>query len=137
MGTFYCMQACYPHIRSRGGGSIVNFGSVTALDGRSGFAGYVIAKEAIRGLTRIAAKEWGPDNIRVNVICPAGLTEGTREFGARNPDAFAAGVQTIPLRRVGDPVTDIGHFVAALVNEDMHYLSGATLMLDGGQRIIN
>ncbi len=137
LGTLYCMQACYPYLKARGGGSIVNFGSATAIDGRAGFASYVITKEAIRGLTRIAAKEWGPDNIRVNVVCPAGLTEATQNFAARNPDPFEAAVQLMPMRRVGDPVRDIGHFVAALVNDDAQYLMGATLMLDGGQRIIN
>ena len=80
LGTLYCMQACYPHLKARGGGSIVDFGSTTAVDGYPGFGSYVITKEAVRGLTRIAAREWGPDNIRVNVICPAGLTGGTKEF---------------------------------------------------------
>ena len=115
----------------------MNFGSSTAIDGHIGFGAYVIAKEAIRGLTRIAAKEWGPDNIRVNVICPAGLTEATQAFAASDPDAFEAAVQLMPMRRVGDPVADIGHFVAALVSDDTAYLTGATMMLDGGQRLIN
>ncbi len=73
----------------------------------------------------------------MNVICPAGLTEATQLFAARSPDAFEAAVQLVPMRRVGDPVRDIGHFVAALVNDDAQYLTGATLMLGGGQRIIN
>jgi 2-hydroxycyclohexanecarboxyl-CoA dehydrogenase len=70
LGTLYCMQACYPHLKARGGGSIVNFGSSTAITGDKGFGPYVMTKEAIRGLTRLAANEWGPDNIRVNVVCP-------------------------------------------------------------------
>ncbi len=71
LGTLYAMQACHPHLKARGGGAIINFGSSTALAGDPGFAAYVMTKEAIRGLSRIAAKEWGPDGIRVNVICPA------------------------------------------------------------------
>ena len=53
-GTLYAMQACYPHLKAHGGGSIVNFGSVVALDGRPGFAAYAVTKEAIRGLSRAA-----------------------------------------------------------------------------------
>ena len=79
-GSLYAMQACYPHLKASGNGSIVNFGSSTSIRGEPGFGSYVIAKEAIRGLTRIAAREWGPDNIRVNVICPSGLTEGTKVY---------------------------------------------------------
>ena len=59
LGTLYAMQACHPHLRARGGGSIVNFGSSTAITGDRGFGPYVMTKEAIRGLTRVAANEWG------------------------------------------------------------------------------
>jgi 2-hydroxycyclohexanecarboxyl-CoA dehydrogenase len=137
LGTLYCMQACYPHLKARGGGSIVNFGSSTALSGDPGFAAYIIAKEGIRGLSRIAAQEWGPDGIRVNVICPAGLTDGTREWMKSYPLAFEQAMQGIPLRRIGDPMDDIGRAVAALADDDLGYLTGATLMLDGGHLMIN
>jgi NAD(P)-dependent dehydrogenase (short-subunit alcohol dehydrogenase family) len=96
-----------------------------------------MAKEAIRGLTRTAAREWGPDNIRINVICPAGLTEGTAAFLEANPDMKAKGEALVPLRRIGDPERDIGAFVAALVSDDMAYLTGATINLDGGKHFIN
>jgi NAD(P)-dependent dehydrogenase (short-subunit alcohol dehydrogenase family) len=137
LGTLYAMQACYPHLKSRGGGSIVNFGSSVGVDGTPGFVGYAITKEGIRGLTRTAAREWGRDGIRVNVICPAGLTDGTREFLEQHPDLFADQEDRIPLRRIGDPVLDIGRAVAALVSDDLSYLTGATLMLDGGSTLIN
>jgi 2-hydroxycyclohexanecarboxyl-CoA dehydrogenase len=76
------MQACHPHLKARGGGSIVNFGSSTALSGDPGFAAYIIAKEG-SGACPGSRREWGPDGIRVNVICPAGLTDGTREWMRR------------------------------------------------------
>jgi NAD(P)-dependent dehydrogenase (short-subunit alcohol dehydrogenase family) len=136
-GTLYMMQACYPHLKARGGGSIVNFGSSTSIHGTAGFASYVMTKEAIRGLTRIAAREWGGDGIRVNVVCPAGLTGATKQFFEDYPDRFAAGLERIPLRRMGDPVDDIGRAVAALVDDDLAYLTGATLMLDGGANILH
>jgi NAD(P)-dependent dehydrogenase (short-subunit alcohol dehydrogenase family) len=134
-GTLYMMQACHPHMKARGGGAIVNFGSSTSREGSPGFASYVMTKEAIRGLTRIAAREWGPDGIRVNVVCPSGLTEGTKEFLEMYPERFSAEMAKIPLQHIGDPVDDIGRAVAALVDDDLHFLTGETWMLDGGANI--
>jgi NAD(P)-dependent dehydrogenase (short-subunit alcohol dehydrogenase family) len=136
-GTLYMMQACYPHLKAAGGGSIVNFGSSTGIRGEARFGSYVIAKEAIRGLSRAAAREWGPDGIRVNVVIPAGMSEATKDFFDQYPDRLAAAVEHIPLQRIGDPVDDIGRAVAALVDDDLHYLTGAMLMLDGGAMFIS
>jgi 2-hydroxycyclohexanecarboxyl-CoA dehydrogenase len=137
LGSLYAMQACYPHMKSRGGGSVVNFGSSTAVAGDPGFAAYVMTKEAIRGLSRIAAKEWGPDGIRVNVICPAAMSPSAAEFAQADPARFQRVLRGIPLGRFGDPVTDIGRAVAALVSGDLSYLTGATIMLDGGRLLIS
>src|SRR4051794_13949142 len=63
LATLYAMQAAYPHLVARGGGSIVNFGSSTAIDGNATFGAYAMAKEAIRGLSRVATREWGPQGI--------------------------------------------------------------------------
>lgn len=137
VGTLYVMQACHPHMKARGGGSVVNFGSSTALAGDPGFGSYVMAKEAIRGLSRIAAKEWGTDGIRVNVICPAAMSPSAQEFAERDPARFQRVLRGIPLGRFGDPVADIGRAVAALVSDDLSYLTGATLMLDGGRLLVS
>lgn len=134
LATFYAMQACLPHLKVRGG-SIVNFGSSTALVGGETFGSYAMAKEAIRGLTRVAAKEWGPYGIRVNAICPAALSPAAEEWGKKNEAKFAAVLRAIPLGRMGDPVDDIGRAVAALVSDDLRYLTGATLVLEGGRVI--
>ena len=136
LGTLYAMQACHPHMKARGGGAIVNFGSSVALSGDTGFAAYTMAKEAIRGLSRIAAKEWGPDGIRVNVICPAAMSPSAQAFAEQSPERFRRVLRGIPAGRFGDPVTDIGRAVAALVSDDLSYLTGATLMLDGGRTLI-
>ena len=132
-GTLFAMQACYPHLKEAGGGSIVNFGSSTAITGDVGFAPYIMTKEAIRGLTRVAAREWGPDNIRVNVICPAAMSPSAETFRDADPDRFARVLRGIPLGRMGDPVDDIAPAVAALVGDDLRFLTGATLLLDGGR----
>ena len=69
-GTFHHMQAALPHLKQRGG-AIINFGSFEGIHGGAGFAAYAATKEAIRGLSRTAARELGKYAIRVNVVCPA------------------------------------------------------------------
>ena len=133
LGTLYAMQASHPHLAARGGGSIVNFGSSTAITGDRGFGPYVMTKEAIRGLTRVAANEWGRDGIRVNVVCPAGMSPSAAEFRDADPLRWAKVVHQIPLGRMGDEVDDIGAAVAALCSDDLRFLTGATLLLDGGR----
>jgi NAD(P)-dependent dehydrogenase (short-subunit alcohol dehydrogenase family) len=136
MGTLYVMQACYPYLKA-GGGAVINFGSSTSITGDRGFAPYVMAKEAIRGLSRVAAREWGPDGIRVNVICPAASSPSAMRFRDADPDRFERIIRQIPLGRMGDEVEDIGRAVAALVGDDFRYLTGATLLLDGGRLLVS
>jgi 2-hydroxycyclohexanecarboxyl-CoA dehydrogenase len=131
VATLRCMQAAFPHLREHGG-SIVNLGSNTAIEGAPLFGAYAMAKEGIRGVSRVAAKEWGRFGIRVNVICPFGDSPSAVEFNQAHPDAAQAILRSTALRRMGDCRDDIGRAVAALVSDDMGYLTGATLMLDGG-----
>jgi len=94
---------------------------------------YAAAKQALRSLTRTAAVEWAPDGIRVNSIAPHALSPGLRWWTENNPEEAAEFVAAIPMRRIGDCEEDIGRAVAALVGDDLRYLTGATLPLDGGQ----
>jgi 2-hydroxycyclohexanecarboxyl-CoA dehydrogenase len=132
MATLYAMQAALPLLRARGGGTIVNFGSSTAIDGNATFGAYAMAKEAIRGLSRVAAREWGRYGIRVNVIVPTALSPGAERFRDAEPEKFRRQEARFALRRMGDPETDIGRAVVALVSDDLAYLTGDTLMLTGG-----
>ena len=132
MGTLYGMQAALPHLRARGGGAIVNFGSSTAIDGNATFGAYAMAKEAIRGLSRVAAREWGRYNIRVNVIVPNASSPPSEAFAAAHPERFARIQSMLALRRVGDPEADIGRAIVALMSDDLAYLTADTLMLTGG-----
>jgi 2-hydroxycyclohexanecarboxyl-CoA dehydrogenase len=134
LATLFMMQAALPHLKKRGG-SIVNFGSSTALIGAETFGSYAMAKEAIRALTRVAAREWGPYGIRVNSLCPAATSPSADAWAEANPSKFAKVVRSIPLGRFGDPETDIGGAVVGLVSEDLQYLTGATLILEGGRII--
>ena len=132
MATFYAMQAALPHLRASGRGSIVNFGSSTAIEGNVAFGAYAMAKEAIRGLSRVASREWGRFGIRVNVIVPNALSPASQDFRDAHPERFARMEARVPLGRVGDPEADIGRAVVALAADDLTYLSGQTLMLTGG-----
>ena len=88
LATFYAMQSAFPHLRARGGGTIVNFGSSTAIEGNAAFGAYAMAKEAIRGLSRVASREWGPFGIRVNVIVPNALSPASEDFRDAHPRAI-------------------------------------------------
>jgi NAD(P)-dependent dehydrogenase (short-subunit alcohol dehydrogenase family) len=132
LGSFYAMQSALPHLSVRGG-SIVNFGSSTAVTGDASFGAYAMAKEAIRALTRVAATEWGRFGIRVNTVCPSALSPSAEAWRDQHSETFSAHVRKTPLGRLGDCEADIGRAVAALVSDDMSYLTGATLMLGGGR----
>lgn len=135
LGSLHMMQACFPLMRDVGTGAIVNFGSGIGVRGAAGMAGYAMAKEAIGGLTKVTAIEWGKYGIRVNQVCPAGWSPAAQTYRDERPARWDKLRRETPLRRLGDPYEDIGRAVLALVSDDMKYLTGATLMLDGGQVI--
>jgi NAD(P)-dependent dehydrogenase (short-subunit alcohol dehydrogenase family) len=132
-GSLFAMQAAFPSMRTRGG-RVVNFGSAGGTEGWAGQAAYAAAKEAVRGLTKAAAAEWGPYGITVNAVVPTAETDAYRGWSAgltnEQHDAFLA---TIPLRRVGDPERDIGRAVVFLVGPDSSYITGRTIFVDGGR----
>ncbi|MDG2306952.1 MAG: SDR family oxidoreductase [Candidatus Binatia bacterium] len=132
MATFWCMQAAHPHLLARGGGSIINFGSGAATSGMVNQIAYAAAKEGIRGMTRVAANEWGPQGIRVNTICPLATSEAMVGWAKDQPGLLARYEAKIPLQRIGDCEDDIGRAVVFLASEDAHYVTGNTMFLDGG-----
>ncbi len=125
------MLAAYPELKKRGG-SVINFGSGAALEGQPTQASYAAAKEAIRGLSRVVANEWAKDNIRVNVVCPIALTAGVENWKKNFPDMYNATLTRIPLGRFGDPEKDVAPVVAFLASDDSQYMTGQTLLADGG-----
>jgi NAD(P)-dependent dehydrogenase (short-subunit alcohol dehydrogenase family) len=133
LAAFRFMRLAHPYL-ARNGGVIVNFGSGTQLDPTERFHGvYVAAKGAIEGLTRVAAVEWGGDGIRVLMVMPAAETEGVAAFRDRDPKRYEEMVARVPLGRFGDPETDIGGAIAWLVGDEASFITGTTIMLDGGQ----
>jgi NAD(P)-dependent dehydrogenase (short-subunit alcohol dehydrogenase family) len=125
LATFHMMQLAHPHLVARGGGAVINFGSGAGTAGEPGYGAYAAAKEAVRGLTKVAASEWGADNIRVNVVCP--VVSGDPSAAWITDD----GVAGIPLGRIGDAENDIGAAIVYLAGPHC-YMTGRTLMLDGG-----
>jgi NAD(P)-dependent dehydrogenase (short-subunit alcohol dehydrogenase family) len=130
--TLNFMKAAYPELIKNKGGSIVNFGSGAGMQGLEFQAGYAAAKEAIRGLSRVAANEWGPNNIRVNVVSPKALTQGVAKWKEHYPDQYKESIDQVPLGRFGDPEKDVAPIVAFLLSADSQYMTGQTLMADGG-----
>ena len=129
--AFYYMQACYPYLKETKG-SVINFASGAGLFGNYGQCAYAAAKEGIRGLSRVAATEWGPDGINVNVICPIAWTAALENFKDAYPEAFEANVKMPPMGHYGDVEKEIGRVVVQLASPDFKYLSGETLTLEGG-----
>ena len=129
--TFYYMQACYPYLKETKG-SVINFASGAGLFGNYGQCAYAAAKEGIRGLSRVAATEWGKDGINVNVVCPLAWTAQLEKFEKAYPDAFKANVKMPPMGHYGDPELEIGRVCVQLASPDFKYLSGETLTLEGG-----
>ncbi|MFI0355373.1 SDR family NAD(P)-dependent oxidoreductase [Actinomadura sp. 9N407] len=132
--AFAFMKACHPHMKARGGGSIINL--VTSAMVRwdpATYGAYAAAKQALRSLTRTAAGEWGPDGIRANSIAPHALSPGLKRWAEADPEAAEEFRRTIPLGYIGDCEQDIGQAVVSLVQPGLRYLTGATVPLDGGQ----
>lgn len=132
LGSLHMMQAAFSAL-SETRGAVVNFGSEIGVRGVAKMVGYAMAKEAIGALTKVTANEWGRYGIRVNQVCPAGSSPSAEAFQEADPKRWQAILRGIPLQRLGDPYDDIGRAVLALVSDDMTYLTGATLMLDGGR----
>ncbi len=129
--TFYYMQACYPYL-AKTKGSVINFASGAGLFGNFGQSAYAAAKEGIRGISRVAATEWGKDGINVNVVCPLAWTAQLERWANANPEAFKANVKMPPMGHYGNVETEIGRACVVLTSPDMKYMSGETITLEGG-----
>jgi 3-oxoacyl-[acyl-carrier protein] reductase len=119
------MQACYPHLKASGDGRVINFASMAGVIGMPTYGPYNMAKEAIRALTRVAAREWGSDKITVNNVLPIAHTWGDVDVP---PPSNA-------LKRYGKPEEDIAPVVLFLPSKDAQFLTGYSLTPEGGSII--
>jgi 2-hydroxycyclohexanecarboxyl-CoA dehydrogenase len=125
--TLAFMRLVHPHMARVGGGSIINFGS-GAQFGPKHYGVYAGVKAAIQSISRAAALEWAKDGIRVNMVVPMVASPATDA----DPTPNEILSKIVPLGRIGDPETDIGRPIAFLAGEDSKFITGSTLMLDGG-----
>lgn len=135
MGAFWAMQAAFAGMREAGWGRIVNVCSLNGVNAHMYTAEYNVAKEALRALTRTAAREWGRHGICANVICPAAATEAYQAFAEASPENAAKLLALNPRGYMGDPEEDIAPAVAFLASDDARYVTGNTLHVDGGGHI--
>lgn len=131
------MKLCYPYLKGKkgAGASIVNFASEAGVRGDANYAPYAAAKEAVRGLSRVVAREWGPDNIRVNTLCPNGLTDNIGDLNSLPEsikDQVSAAFVANPFNRAGDPFEDVAPAVVFLVSDDSRWITGQNIHADGG-----
>jgi NAD(P)-dependent dehydrogenase (short-subunit alcohol dehydrogenase family) len=129
-GTLWAMQAVYRHMKQQQWGRIVNFASSMGITGGRGFAAYNASKEAIRALTRTAAREWGADGITVNAIAPAAATHHGE--AGKQSEGYRIFIENCPMGRQGDPELDIAPIAWFLCSDACRYLTGHTFMADGG-----
>ena len=134
-GPVWAMQAAFPVMRDQGRGRIINLCSLNGVNAHIGTAEYNSAKEALRALTRTAAREWAPHGITANVICPGAKTAASRAVFAEHPELEQMADAANPMGRLGDPDTDIAPVAVFLAADDSRYLTGNTLFVDGGSHI--
>jgi NAD(P)-dependent dehydrogenase (short-subunit alcohol dehydrogenase family) len=128
-GVFLGMRAVIPGMVKRGGGSIINVASTAALVGMPGSIPYQASKAAVLGLTRGAAVSYGPDNVRVNAICPGLVVTGMTETASL--EAVETMKAQIPLRRDGRP-EEVSAAVVFLASDESSYITAVVLPIDGG-----
>ncbi len=137
IGSLNFMQECFPYMKEQGEGRVINFASATGMFGYPGQLAYACNKESIRGMTKIAAKEWGKYGITVNCVLPGAETPASKEWAKKFPDQYAKAMEQQPMHRLGDPEMDIGPVVAFLGGPDSCYYSGQFVIVDGANTIMS
>jgi NAD(P)-dependent dehydrogenase (short-subunit alcohol dehydrogenase family) len=136
-GVLLGMKYAIPEMRAAGGGSVVNTASVAGLAGAGGLATYSASKFAVVGLTRSVAIQQGPNNVRVNAVCPAAMTGRMmssieeRMVPEDPASAHALVEETIPMGRYAQP-SDVASMVTYLCSDEAAFLTGGTYTVDGG-----
>lgn len=134
-GPLWAMQAAFPHMVERSWGRVVNMCSLNGVNAHIGSLEYNSAKEALRALTRTAAREWAPTGIVVNAMCPGAKSAAFRRVMGEHPELEAMADLGNPMGRIGDPLDDIAPVAVFLASDDCRYLTGNTLFVDGGAHI--
>ncbi|MCU1602853.1 MAG: dehydrogenase, short-chain alcohol dehydrogenase like protein [Frankiales bacterium] len=134
-GPYDAMRAAFPVMKAKGWGRIISMCSLNGVNAHIGSVEYNAAKEALRTLTRTAAREWAATGIVANVICPAAVSAALERVTATNPEIGEMAAATNPMGRMGDPYDDVAPVAVFLASEGARYLTGNTLFVDGGSHI--
>jgi len=138
---WHLMKLCFPYMKNKdgAGASIINFASEAAVMGDALYAPYAASKEAVRGLSRVVAREWGQYNIRVNTLCPNGMTDncaaGIAYLSPEAREHIEKAFVNNPFGRAGDPYEDVAPAVIFLASDDSHWITGQNIHADGGALI--
>ena len=130
-GSIYFMQEAFEAL-SKQGGAIINMGSLMGTNGSENTAAYAAAKEGIRGISRVAARDWGKHGIKVNTICPGAKSENFMEFFEKFPEELPKYENALVLKRFAECYEDVGALAVYLASPDC-FITGQTLHCDGGQ----
>jgi NAD(P)-dependent dehydrogenase (short-subunit alcohol dehydrogenase family) len=133
---FLVARAVVPIMQARGGGAVVTTGSISGMFGEPALAAYATSKAAVINLTRQMAIDFAPDGIRVNSVCPGWVDTGFNDPQFAHDSMTAEDIQeaiarTVPMRRQGTP-EEMAAAVAFLASDDASYITGTTLLVDGG-----
>lgn len=129
-GSLQLMQLCHPHMVKQGGGSIINMGSSYGIRCEPGFLAYAASKEAIRALTRTAAREWGKQRIRVNTILPSALSPKAIWY-LEESKTYDLELSKVAMGRFGAP-EDIAPTAIFLASDESDFVTGQTIGVEGG-----
>jgi NAD(P)-dependent dehydrogenase (short-subunit alcohol dehydrogenase family) len=144
-GPFLTMKASIPHMIRDGGGSIINVASLGGLRSIPNMPAYVSSKGGLVKLSQQVALDFGPSNVRCNVLCPGGvrtaMIEGAmdhfvKKSGTSLEEVFASFTQDIPLRRLA-ATEEIGGIFSYLASDDSSYMTGTVFPIDGGAAIVD
>jgi NAD(P)-dependent dehydrogenase (short-subunit alcohol dehydrogenase family) len=134
IGSLQLMQCAFPHMRDAGGGSIINFGSSFGLRCEPGYLAYAASKEAIRTLTKTAAREWGQHKIRVNTVLPSALSPKAISY-LEATGSYDFELAKVALGYFGE-AKDIAPLALFLAGHESAYITGQTIGADGGSTML-
>jgi 3alpha(or 20beta)-hydroxysteroid dehydrogenase len=130
-GTFLGVKLVGAHMVERRRGSIINISSADGMKGANGLGAYCSSKWAIRGLTRVAAMEFGHQGVRVNSVHPGGIDTAMGNPYAEPKEQVNRRYTMVPMQRVGDPI-EVARTSLFLASDESSYLCGAEIAVDGG-----
>lgn len=128
---FELCKLAYPHLKQRGGGSVINMSSIAGERPDSGLGIYSVSKAALNMLTKVMAKEWGRDNIRVNAICPGLIKTKFSQALWEDENVYKKFMKMVPMGRMGT-VDEIAALALFLASDASAYCTGTMFFADGG-----